>query len=378
MNYESGKLPIFEDPVVIEDVLERFDFHVGRIESCAEREEALVSDRAVLDAIRSDLRELFLLSTSSNIPPLVEPLQVLNDVYANHISLTGELPTLLHATLAILERLQDMIRSALRYHGVEFETIQLVQRAISPLAHVKDEASIYRVAMRVFNLLVGDFQGEEEEDDGVELFNDAPFFDNKVEIPRPDVDRSDFSFMRLLSEAVDARQEHWKGRTEKLVSLAIGMNAMAGNPVDVYQLEAAVYLHDFGMVKFNDEILAKQTLSDSEFRLIRSHPAQAYELVLTLSGLDECAKIVYQHHEHVDGNGYPEGVSGGSICDGAKILAICDAFYSMTHINPHKPRRKTILRAIAEINACSGKQFEPFWVSAFNKVVRTQRLGGFL
>jgi HD-GYP domain-containing protein (c-di-GMP phosphodiesterase class II) len=101
-------------------------------------------------------------------------------------------------------------------------------------------------------------------------------------------------------------------------------------------------------------------------------------MALALPNLEECAKIVYQHHERVDGSGYPEKISGSSITDGAKILAICDAFHSMTHSTPNKPLRKSILRAVVEINACRDKQFDSYWVDKFNTVVRTQRLGGFL
>lgn len=79
--------------------------------------------------------------------------------------------------------------------------------------------------------------------------------------------------------------------------------------------------------------------------------------------------MIAQHHETHDGTGYPAGLKGDEICDGAKILAIVDAFEAviLKHINRGKNR--SVLRAIAEINACD-KQFSPEWIEPFNRVIR--------
>lgn len=82
--------------------------------------------------------------------------------------------------------------------------------------------------------------------------------------------------------------------------------------------------------------------------------------------------VVYgdaQHHEMPDGEGYPLALKADDICDGAKILAIVDAFEAvmLKHIN--RGRNRSVLRAIAEINACD-KQFSPKWIEPFNRVIR--------
>ena len=79
--------------------------------------------------------------------------------------------------------------------------------------------------------------------------------------------------------------------------------------------------------------------------------------------------MIEQHHEMPDGEGYPGGLMADQICDGAKVLAIVDAFEAvmLKHINRGKNR--SVLRAIAEINACD-KQFAPEWIDAFNQVIR--------
>ncbi|MDH5544589.1 MAG: HD domain-containing protein [Gammaproteobacteria bacterium] len=376
MSHSNSKLPIFEDPYLLEEVLERFDIHIARIETYADQN--TVMDTKAIDQIRINLNEMFAIASSSDIPPIVEPLYVLNGVYKRISVITPDFTNLLHATIAILERLQDMIKMAIQDGGVDFDTIQLVQRAISPLAHVTDNEKLYSISTTIFNLLVGDFQTDQTEDAGVELFETKPYFNNKVDIPRADVDKSTFSHLRILSETVDARQTHWHGRTEKLLSLALGMNAMAENQVDVYQLEAAVYLHDFALLSLSDIYFSNEALNEKQTQLLQMHTTRGYELALAMPDLNGCAQMIYQHHECVDGTGYPDGIYGDAICHGAKILSICDYFFALTHAQPQQPRRKTILRAVVDINAKSGKTFDQYWVEQFNKVVRAQRLGGFL
>lgn len=79
--------------------------------------------------------------------------------------------------------------------------------------------------------------------------------------------------------------------------------------------------------------------------------------------------MVLQHQEMHDGGGYPSRLKGDEICDGAKILAIVDAFESVMLKHSHRGRNRSVLRAIAEINACDN-QFAPEWIAPFNTVIR--------
>lgn len=79
--------------------------------------------------------------------------------------------------------------------------------------------------------------------------------------------------------------------------------------------------------------------------------------------------MVAQHHEMPDGAGYPSEISNPDICPGAKILAIVDAFEAVMLKHIHRGKNRSVLRAIAEVNACD-KQFAPEWISPFNLVIR--------
>ena len=181
----------------------------------------------------------------------------------------------------------------------------------------------------------------------------------------------DLVLFQKLAKLMDARNPHWTQRCEFLVALALNMNSIANNSVDVAQLKAAIYMHDVTMLQLPDEILFKKGKYDSsEQQIVMHHCVSAHALLCCLGGWSEAAQFVYQHHEKANGNGYPEGVGDSGISDGGKIIAICDACYSMTHHRQDRHSKRELVRTISEINACSGSQFSPSWVKKFNNAMR--------
>jgi HD-GYP domain-containing protein (c-di-GMP phosphodiesterase class II) len=110
-------------------------------------------------------------------------------------------------------------------------------------------------------------------------------------------------------------------------------------------------------------------MTSDEKQILRTHPEYASGILSRMDNWAEAAEMVAQHHEMPDGRGYPLGEQVLRICDGAKILAIVDAFEAvmLKHIN--RGRNRSVLRAIAEINACD-TQFSPEWIVPFNEVIR--------
>lgn len=183
----------------------------------------------------------------------------------------------------------------------------------------------------------------------------------------------DLEFFRRLALQLEARSPHFKGRSGRLLRLALETNKMAGSPADPVQLEAAVYLHDLGMMFLPENVWLKaDRLSDGDRKSLAEHPALAAGLLERIPGWNEAARIVIEHHEMPDGGGYPHALKDAAICPGAKILAIADAFEAVTLKHSHRGERRSLLRAVAEVNACD-KQFDPFWIGHFNEVIR--RLG---
>jgi len=137
------------------------------------------------------------------------------------------------------------------------------------------------------------------------------------------------------------------------------------------QLEAAIYMHDIGMSFLSESIWTKHgRLTDRAMQELRRHPSLGAGLMTRMSGWEEAAEIVEQHHERLDGTGYPKGLTEQNILHGAKLIAVLDAFEAMTHQRIDRQYKKSIMRAMGELNACD-HQFSPQWVQAFNKVIHS-------
>lgn len=180
----------------------------------------------------------------------------------------------------------------------------------------------------------------------------------------------DLAFFRELALKLEARSPLFAGRTARLLKLVLDTNAAAGTPVAARQLEAAVYMHDVGMMLLPEVVWLKiGRLSADEKTQMHAHPELAAGLLDRMPGWQDAARIVREHHEMPDGRGYPAGLADAAICPGAKILAIADAFEAVTLKQRHRGQSRSLLRAMAEINACD-TQFAPPWIETFNQVIR--------
>ena len=177
------------------------------------------------------------------------------------------------------------------------------------------------------------------------------------------------SFFRSLAEQLENRSPQFKGRTTRLLRLAAETNHIRGKPVDPIQMEAAIYMHDIGMMFLPESIWLKNgQITPEERAILRNHPSYAAGLLSRMQGWEAAAEMVAQHHEMPDGGGYPQGITARTICEGAKILSIVDAFESVMLKHASRGRNRSVLRAIAEINACDN-QFAPEWIGPFNQLI---------
>ena len=128
-------------------------------------------------------------------------------------------------------------------------------------------------------------------------------------------------------------------------------------------------LHDIGKVAVPDAILQKPgALSPEEWDVMRSHVVDSAEMVDSIAGLSRIAPMVRASHEHFDGSGYPDGLRGEEIPLAARIVAIADTYHALTNDRVYRPRRSTEA-ALAELERCSGTQFDPALVAALRTAV---------
>lgn len=186
------------------------------------------------------------------------------------------------------------------------------------------------------------------------------------------INSADLDFMALLAPALEHRSPYWRGRTERIATMCLTLNECAERLVDPSQLLAAVYMHDVAMSFLPLSLLHNSgTYQQADRDLVREHVELAYQLLHMNPGRwTQAEQIVLQHHERCNGEGYPNGLVDEQICDGAKILAIVDAFDACKHGRAyHKELNRPMHRIVLEINHHANTQFSKKWVDVFNKVI---------
>ncbi|HXZ99082.1 MAG TPA: HD domain-containing phosphohydrolase [Candidatus Binatia bacterium] len=180
----------------------------------------------------------------------------------------------------------------------------------------------------------------------------------------------DAGYMQAILELIEALNTHDKrtrGHSQRVrVFTDLIAEEMRLPAVDRARLRWASMLHDIGKLMVPAEVLNKPgALRPEDWELIHRHPAEGGRLIEPIKPwLGRWAGTVEHHHERWDGGGYPLGLSGERICLGARIVAVADAFETMTTARPYsRPIKVTAARA--ELVRCAGKQFDPVVVRAF-------------
>lgn len=177
----------------------------------------------------------------------------------------------------------------------------------------------------------------------------------------------------LLVDFLDHKDEYTKGHCQRVTryTVAIG-RAMELEEREMLNLELAALLHDIGKLGVPDEIINKEgKLTPQEYEIVKTHPAVGYELIKEISFLDISSFILLQHHERVDGKGYPFGLREGQIDLKAKIISVADAYDAMTSSRPYRKQGLTKEQAIEQLQLCVGSQFDKEIVDVFVKWLKS-------
>jgi HD-GYP domain-containing protein (c-di-GMP phosphodiesterase class II) len=131
-------------------------------------------------------------------------------------------------------------------------------------------------------------------------------------------------------------------------------------------------IHDIGKMAVPAEILSKPTkLSDIEFSLVKAHAEKGYEILKDVESPWPLAEIVYQHHERMNGSGYPRSLTGEEILPEARILAVADVVEAMASHRPYRPGLG-LNAALAEIENNKGRLYDGDVVDACLRLFREQ------
>ncbi len=180
--------------------------------------------------------------------------------------------------------------------------------------------------------------------------------------------------VRSLIKAIEAKDPYTKGHAERVSRLSeMAARAYGLSSEQVRVIRYIALMHDVGKLGVSTKILAKPgKLTDEEYEHMKQHPVRGYEIVSEIDFLRAAAETaVRHHHERMDGRGYPDGLVGKEIPLIARIVMVCDAFDSMTSTRVYR-KAKQIEDALAELNRCSGTQFDPVCIRALEQAIETE------
>lgn len=163
-----------------------------------------------------------------------------------------------------------------------------------------------------------------------------------------------------LAMVTEKRDPYTAGHQERVSIIAVAIAEELGLPPDqVEGIRIAGMLHDVGKISIPQELLSKPTrLTGYEMEIVKTHSAAGYEILKNISFPWRIDDFVHQHHERLDGSGYPNGLSGDDILYESRILAIADVVEAMSSHRPYRPARG-IESALTEIREHRGIYFDP-------------------
>jgi putative nucleotidyltransferase with HDIG domain len=190
-----------------------------------------------------------------------------------------------------------------------------------------------------------------------------------------DLKKSYFDTIRAVANSVEARDAYTRGHSNRVAEISKIIAAEMGwGRRDLEMIDWGGVLHDLGKVGISDTILNKPgKLTDEEFAIMKSHPSIGAQIIGGIAFLEPLLPFISQHHERYDGRGYPAGLKNEEIAIQGRLLAIADTYDAMTSDRPY---RKGLAAQIAyeEILKCSGTQFDPVLVRAFEKAFKAGKI----
>ena len=176
--------------------------------------------------------------------------------------------------------------------------------------------------------------------------------------------------LRVLDKILETKDPYTFGHTRRVALIAEKIaKELQWEESRVLELKISAELHDIGKILIPLEILNKPgKLSELEYKMVQEHVQQSYDMLKPYSFPSQLPEAVYQHHERLDGKGYPRGLSEDKILPEAKILAICDVMEAMIS---HRPYRQAlgIEVTLRELKDGAGRRYDKDIVDVVLKMI---------
>ncbi len=181
--------------------------------------------------------------------------------------------------------------------------------------------------------------------------------------------------LETLANSLEARDEYTRGHSQRVCDLSLMIAKHMGVCEEALdEMRVGTLLHDIGKIGIPDAVLNKPgRLTEDEFNQMKRHPVIGYEICKPL-GLNEGAlMLIRNHHEKLDGSGYPDGIRGGELPLSVRIVCVADAFDAMSSRRPYREVMDEKLR-LEQFNRFAGSQFDPVVVQTLKQLLREGKL----
>jgi putative nucleotidyltransferase with HDIG domain len=213
---------------------------------------------------------------------------------------------------------------------------------------------------------------EAEREIAVELLSKT---DKKLQQSSQKLQRAMEGTINAMSLTTEVRDPYTAGHQQRVAKLAVAIaQEMQLSEEQVEGIKIAGSLHDVGKIAVPAEILSKPgKLKESEFNLIKDHCETGYDMLKSIEFSWPVAAVILQHHERMDGSGYPNGLKSGEIMVESAILSVADVIESMVSHRPYRPAHN-VEKALLEIIQGKGTLYHPEVVEACLKLFQEKKL----
>ena len=181
--------------------------------------------------------------------------------------------------------------------------------------------------------------------------------------------------IRMLSAAIDEKDPYTRGHSGRVAKYStVIAQELRLSPEDLDKLKISALLHDVGKIGVDDRVLKKPgSLTPEEFEIMKTHTTRGANIMRPVSQLKDMLPGIELHHEHLDGRGYPYGLSGPQIPLMARIIAVADTLDAMTTNRPYQTAMD-LEYALGRIKALTGSKFDQAVVNALESAVKAGKL----
>jgi putative nucleotidyltransferase with HDIG domain len=180
-----------------------------------------------------------------------------------------------------------------------------------------------------------------------------------------------FATIQAIARTMEKRDPYTAGHQARVADIAEAIAREMGLAEErIEGVRIGAHIHDIGKVYVPSEILTRPgKLSAAEFAIIQAHPEIGHDIVKDVDFPWPVARMILEHHERLDGSGYPRGLKGNEILPEARIIAVADVFEAMTSHRPYRPARGMEV-ALDHLRDRRGTHFDPQAVDALLELVR--------